>query len=497
MNKALHSKTPYALHWFRSDLRCVGRSLFENLAQKFEGRVLGVFCFDSRQLQNQYFPINRFRFQLETLKALHHEIRSLGGDLIFMEGPPEEAFKNLFRQLSAKSIKLPTCVSLARPYGPTEIALIDRMSKVFRAHAIATETEEASLLISPEQLTKPGSSEGYRLFTPFAKTWKQLLKTTDLAPFYDSLKALAHFKRQQHEPIFDTKNLGWTKDFDGLKQLHDWQSHLPTKAIVELPQAGVKSLLSAIEAFQKKIDRYHEDRDFPATEGTSRFSTYFANGSLHPGQVLAAFGLDQLGPASKERNGKEKFLDELIWREFYYHILFRYPHVVGEAFNNKYRELDWPNNPEWFERWKNGTTGFPIVDAAMRQLLETGWMHNRCRMIVASFLTKDLLIDWRWGEAYFMSMLIDGDLACNNGGWQWSASTGVDPQPYFRIFNPELQSKRFDPEGHYIRTYIPELRHIKTGEIHAPKNRGDYPAPIVQHFVQKQLATRLFQDVSL
>lgn len=189
------------------------------------------------------------------------------------------------------------------------------------------------------------------------------------------------------------------------------------------------------------------------------------------------------------------FFSELIWREFYYHILYYRPDVEFQSFLSKYRNLDWENNEKYFEAWKEGRTGFPIVDGGMRQLNRTGWMHNRMRMIVASFLTKDLLIDWRWGK-YFMENLLDGDMAANNGGWQWAASTGCDPQPYFRVFNPWLQSQRFDPKGFYIKNHVEELKKADPKDIHKPVKHIGYPKPIVDHKVQREKVLSLYKSNS-
>ena len=242
---------------------------------------------------------------------------------------------------------------------------------------------------------------------------------------------------------------------------------------IPIPEAGFQVALTQLKSFTDHLTDYQQNRDFPDLPGTSRLSMFLKNGSLTSAQIIQALRLQ--GLIWTQKTGKVQFLKEIVWREFYYHILYHRPDVEKNAFNLNYQNIQWENNNGLFLRWKEGTTGFPIVDAGMRELRETGWMHNRVRMIVASFLVKDLLIDWRWGENYFMKELLDGDLAPNNGGWQWAASTGCDPQPYFRIFNPWLQSEKFDPNANYIRKFVPELRKIPTKAIHRPEgDRGAY-----------------------
>ena len=232
-----------------------------------------------------------------------------------------------------------------------------------------------------------------------------------------------------------------------------------------------------------------------AKEGTSGLSVFFKNGTVTVPLIIAAYELEHL--KFNGDDGATKFLKELVWREFYYHVMWHFPRCETEAFQEHYKDIPWENDENLFDAWKQGRTGYPIVDAAMRQLKTTGLMHNRARMIVASFLTKDLHIDWRWGERWFMEQLLDGDLAPNNGGWQWAASTGCDAQPYFRIFNPTRQSERFDPDGAYIKHFVPELRQVDSSEIHEPSAKTrkacDYPMPIVDHKPRAIKAQMMFK----
>jgi deoxyribodipyrimidine photo-lyase len=263
-----------------------------------------------------------------------------------------------------------------------------------------------------------------------------------------------------------------------------------------------------IEGKDTPVYRYGDLRNRMDLEGTSGLSPYLRFGMLSARWVVnAVLGAEELTFDAKSLKGAETWLDELIWREFYIAILYHFPFVHRTAFRPAMRNILWQNNPGDFEAWVGGNTGYPIVDAAMRQLNQTGWLHNRARMIAASFLTKDLLIDWRWGERYFMQYLIDEDPASNNGGWQWTAGTGTDAAPYFRIFNPILQGKKFDPQGRYVRQFVRELVRVPDEYLHKPwempiamqKMTGciigrDYPAPIVDHAIARQRALSLYKQ---
>jgi deoxyribodipyrimidine photo-lyase len=262
---------------------------------------------------------------------------------------------------------------------------------------------------------------------------------------------------------------------------------------------------------QASIYQYADQRDRPDLPGTSTLSPYLRFGMLSARQaVFAAEQAAQLAPDETAREGAQTWLNELIWREFFISILFHFPDVMKESFRPELRQISWRNNEVEFLAWKEGQTGYPIVDAAMRQLAKTGWMHNRARMIVASFLVKDLLINWRWGERWFMQMLVDGDPAANNGGWQWSAGTGTDAAPYFRIFNPVLQGKKFDPQGDYVRQWVPELANLPPKFIHNPWEMPhqlqiqfnvllgvEYPFPIVDHTLARERTLEAYQHAKV
>ncbi|MFI8607441.1 deoxyribodipyrimidine photo-lyase [Pseudomonas sp. NPDC077649] len=277
----------------------------------------------------------------------------------------------------------------------------------------------------------------------------------------------------------------------------------PSEALRALWPAGEEQAHSRLARFaEERIEFYQEARDFPATPGTSQLSPYLAAGVLSPRQCLHAALRANRGEFDSGNPGAVTWINELLWREFYKHILVGYPRVsMHRAFRQETEALPWRDAPDELAAWQQGRTGLPIVDAAMRQLRETGWMHNRLRMIVAMFLTKNLLIDWREGERFFMRQLIDGDLAANNGGWQWSASTGTDAAPYFRIFNPISQSQKFDPDGHFIRHWVPELAGLNKRDIHDPAALGGllapagYPRPIVDLARSRERALAAFKHL--
>lgn len=344
-------------------------------------------------------------------------------------------------------------------------------------HQITSHRFDGSLLVPPVIKTQSGNY--YQKFTPFNRAWRAELSIRGIPAPVQLPKLDVQSQLQPLPPCPAAR-----------RDSNAWP--VGEKAAQQRLQHYVVHHLSA----------YADQRDFPATDSTSRLSPYWELGILGP--QAAARQLQQLSPEfpfGLER-GADVWLTELAWREFYQHLMAHIPRLsYGKAFLQHTDAFPWRNDPQLFQRWCDGKTGFPIVDAGMRQLAAEGWMHNRVRMIVANFLVKDLHIDWRWGERFFMQNLIDGSFPANNGGWQWSASTGTDAVPYFRVFNPTAQSMKVDPDGHYIRTWIKELADCPKAHIHAPaawlkaNNRHDYPPPILDHSQAREQFLTAFKQL--
>ncbi|MCC6186201.1 MAG: deoxyribodipyrimidine photo-lyase, partial [Chitinophagaceae bacterium] len=351
------------------------------------------------------------------------EFQALGSDLKVCLGKPLDVFNSLINEYNIE------CVFANTDYEPYAITRDEKVLNFLAANKIQFKCFKDQIIFDKDEVTKDDGTP-YTVFTPYSKKWKAKLNSFYLKP-YPVTQYLGNLFKTEPEAIPTIENLGFEK-----------------AEIAFLPPQIDTGLIS----------KYNKQRDFPAINGTSRLSMHLRFGTISI-RHLAQIALDT----------NETWLNELIWREFYMCILYHFPNVVTQSFKPKYDNIEWRNNEEEFDAWCNGKTGYPIVDAGMRELNATGFMHNRVRMIVASFLTKHLLIDWRWGEAYFASKLLDYDLAANNGGWQWAAGCGCDAAPYFRIFNPYEQTKKFDKDCAYIKKWVPEFQ-----EFH-------YPKPIVDH----------------
>ncbi len=470
--------------WHRRDLRTHDNTaLFNALQETTDILPLFIFADDILKQRDDFSPAC-VKFMTESLKDLSAQYERLGGKLILRRGFFLEVLHEVVRESEARAIYF------NEDYEPAAKARDNDVIQTFTKLGLQVRAfKDQALFAKQELLTKQGKP--YTVFTPYKKAWLSqvhLIPTPIPAPKHLTTVAINSLPPLSHDEL----------GFPCTQQL--------------LVKGGSTEGERQLEQFlSNKIHRYKELRDFPALDGTSLLSAHLRFGTISVREIVRrALSLLEDAKSEAEKIGIETFVSELIWRDFYFQILDNFPIVEKESFQPSFRHLQWENRDAYFEAWKFGRTGFPIVDAAMRQLNTTGWMHNRLRMIVASFLTKDLLIDWRWGERYFMQMLVDGDMAANNGGWQWSASTGTDAQPYFRIFNPTSQSQKFDPHGKFIKAFVPELRAVPEKYIHAPHEilqkspllareigielGKDYPLPIIDHAVQREKSLAMFKS---
>jgi deoxyribodipyrimidine photo-lyase len=389
--------------------------------------------------------------------------------LVIRRGDPRREVAAFAREVGAALV---TWNRDTTPFAQRRDAAVARS---LAADGVAVQTEKDRVVFEDHELrTQAGRS--YQVFSPFRNAW--------LA------RARAHLPGEP-SAIRLALPLGGPPEVSPEQALAALDTGPPLRS------AGEAAARRRLARFcSRRIGDYAEARDFPGLDGTSRLSPHLRFGTLSPRACVRA-ALDAAAEPSLRR-GAQKWLDELVWREFYAAVLEAHPHVLVHSFRPEYERMRWNDDPSGFEAWCAGRTGYPIVDAGMRELAETGWMHNRARMITASFLVKDLLLDWRLGERWFLEKLVDADPASNNGGWQWCASTGTDAQPFFRIFSPTSQGERFDPKGSYVRRWVPELRDLPDDVVHRPWDASalapGYPAPIVDHAARRILALRRFEE---
>lgn len=427
-------KAAVNIFWFRRDLRLHDNSGLYH-ALKAGIPVLPVFIFDTDILDElEDKNDRRVEFIHLALREMQQQLVKQGSTLDVRYGKPEEVFPQLLKDYAVSSVYTNTDYE---PYARQRDAAIEKMlsKKGIGFHSF----KDQVILEKGEVLKEDGKP--YTVFTPYSRRWKATIKKEHLQ-YYPVENYFANFYQQAPLPVISLEKMGFAPagiSFPG----KEWKKEI--------------------------IRHYKEQRDYPAIEGTSRLSVHLRFGTI---------SIRELAREAGALN--ETFLNELIWRDFYHMILWHFPKVVCHAFKPEYDNIKWRNNEQEFQAWCRGQTGYPIVDAGMRELNATGFMHNRVRMIVASFLTKHLLIDWRWGEAYFAKKLLDFDLAANNGGWQWAAGSGCDAAPYFRVFNPYLQTQKFDPDLKYIRHWVPELDEFA------------YPQPIVVHELARKRCLEVY-----
>ncbi|MGF1457396.1 MAG: FAD-binding domain-containing protein [Leptolyngbyaceae cyanobacterium] len=458
------------LFWHRRDLR-----LSDNVglaaARARSPQVTGLFCLDPHILESDDVAPARVSYMMGCLKELQRRYAEAGSELLVIKAQPEQGIPALAQAIEATAVYWNRGVE---PYSR------DRDTKV--AAALKEAGIEIKTTFWDQLLQAPGTvltktdQTPYTVYTPFWKNWIQQAKA-DPAATLETAEGLpdevqAQAKQAGAIALPSATDLGF-----------EWEVPLPL-------EPGEWAAQQQLEQFcddERQVTEYDEQRNFPAIDGTSRLSAALKFGAIGIRTVWAAAEATYNRCRSDEtRDNVRAWQQELAWREFYQHVMYYFPELADGPYREHLKDFPWLNNEDHFQAWCAGQTGYPIVDAAMRQLNETGWMHNRCRMIVASFLTKDLIIDWRWGEKYFMQKLFDGDLSANNGGWQWSASSGMDPKP-LRIFNPASQGQKYDPEGEYIRQWVPEIRHLDTAPLvtgkisEGERDRAGYAKPIVDH----------------
>ena len=452
------------LHWFRNDLRLADNTALIALLERAQ-EWLPVFVLDPTLRSGLGAGSHRERFLHDCLNRLARDLESRGVPLLVRSGAPAEVLPKLLNETGARLLSFNEATT---PFGAARDAAVRRAVEPDGVEVLS-HTDHVIFRASEVRSQTGGP---YAVYSPYRKTW---------------------WKRWAEAPRLPARLPRLPAPIPGFAGPES-RAELGDAALdpsVCLPTGGEPAALRRLDRFlDTAAARYADDRDRPDIDGTSRLSPYLRFGAISVRQCFAR-AQDAVEADAGRRGGVSKWLDELIWREFYSAILEEHPRVLRENYRKEFDTLAWNDDPEGFEAWCDGRTGFPLIDAGMRQLRETGWMHNRVRMIVASFLTKDLLIDWREGERFFFQYLVDGDPATNNGGWQWAASTGTDAQPYFRIFNPVAQGKRWDPEGQYVRRWLPELREVSDRLVHTPWEGplpDDYPAPILDHAERRETA---------
>lgn len=462
---------PTVIHWFRRDLRLTDNPAL-HAAAKEAAQVLPVYCLSDWAGAHGWTGPIRQQFLCGCLASLAANLQAIGSRLILRTGSADEVLEKLVIETGA------TAIFFNRDYDPFGRAMERKIQALCDRLGIECQSFQDRVMHEPDEILT-GDGNPYRVYTPYSRNWLAQEKTKPY-PVVKSLGA-APMESCASEP---------------LPALDHWQLPMTEAAI---PEPGERAARSRMKHHIESgiLTSYKELRDVPEGQTTSRLGQDLRFGLVGIRELVARCEKAAADASDSGRLSIHTYIKELAWREFYLAILWHYPEVFEHEFNPEWRGMEWPGTRKNFEAWCQGRTGFPIVDAGMRQLLATGFMHNRVRMIVAMFLTKDLHCDWRWGESFFMQHLVDGENASNNGGWQWSAGTGADAAPYFRIQNPWTQTKRYDPEGRYIKTWVPELANVPSSALlEAPKNGRSiapgYPLPIVDHSTERDRCLALF-----
>lgn len=471
------------LFWHRRDLR-ISDNTGLAAARQQSAKIVGVFCLDPKILERDDVAPARVTYMIGCLQSLKPLYAQAGSELLILHNHPTQAIPALAMALGAKAVFWNWDVE---PYAQERDRTVINALKEKGIQFLEENWDQ--LLHAPADI-RTGSNAPYTVYTP---CWKNWISKPKAKPVGEDIASVQHMTGLTEAEKELAKQAGAVE----LPSAKDLGFHWPGELVIAPTQAAAKERLE--EFCDRRIQDYQEQRNFPGVDGTSQLSAALKFGVIGIRTVWQATIEALQNSRSEETTASIRaWQQELAWREFYQHAMYNFPELATGAFRETFKSFPWETNEEHFQAWCEGRTGYPIVDAAMRQMNELGWMHNRCRMIVANFLTKDLLMNPQLGEKYFMQRLIDGDLSANNGGWQWSASSGMDPKPV-RIFNPASQAQKFDPEGEYIRQWVPELRsldteNLLTGNI-TPLERDalGYPQPIIDHKQQQKQFKELYQ----
>ncbi len=456
------------IHWFRRDLRLTDNTALHHAVQSAEF-VVPVYVISGWTGFHHWTGPNRQQFLCGSLESLEQNVAHAGGRLIFRRGHAAEELERLIRETKADA------VFTNRDPDPHGIAMEAEVERRCRALGVAFHSHKDCVLHERAEVMTGGGTP-FRVFTPYNKVWQSLPKQPIL-PAVKELRTPAGIASLE-SPTLET----WGLRASG----------------ATIPEPGERAARARMKtALMKVLPQYKEHRNTPHGVTTSRLSSDLRHGTLSIRELYhRAAALMAEGDAAVKQN-VQTWLNEIAWREFYMQILWHWPEVLEQEFDPKWRGLPWECDEDKLRRWQDGLTGFPIVDAGVRELRATGFMHNRVRMITAMFLTKDLHLDWRLGEQFFMQQLTDGEIASNNGGWQWSAGTGADAAPYFRIQNPWSQTKSYDPDGDYIRQWVPELAHLPAAALLTPpaeRLAKDYPLPMLDHHAERDRTLAIFKQ---